>query len=425
MLFRSYDLLKHRTQEWNTLEIYVQGPWVFASSNGEVLEPSYRVALTGGVGFEADLGVMEFRRIRVKELPAGGPALPAAMPAATTRPNLATLNRPIRVAILGDEIAQPFPGAVNGTTPRGGVQLADVTARQLAAVRAMVAAPAKALADVNAARAAVATASLAAPTEIAAKVAALGEAELVLANQRAAQWAWLQASSYKLNPAAVAAFLPQANLAPLSGRGSTSVNGAALPPGRGGAPSGPAQFGPPDDLPPRFDLASNLTRQLGPRWDVRNFAFPGATVQKGGDSSVWIQPALTAALDFDPDIVVFVFGTNDSKPENWRNAAAFEADYRALATTFAAGAARPRLFFAKPPPAFTGAGGVDAKLIAGDIPARLDALARTMSATVIDLHDAMKDAANLTLDGVHPDAEGSARIAARVQAALSPLAGGR
>ena len=420
-----YDLLHHRTQEWNTLEIYMQGPWVFASSNGEVMEPSFRVSATGGLGFEADLGVMDYRRIRVKELPAGGPTVPAAMPAPATRPNLATLDRPIRVAILGDEIGQPFPGATNGTTPRGGIQLADVSARQLAAVRAMAAAPQRALQDVNAARAAVATASLSAPSEINSRVAALGEAELALAKQRADLWAWLQASPQRLNPAAVSALVPQANLPPLTGRGSTSLAGAALPVGRGGAPSGPAQLGPPDNLAPRTDLASNLSRQLGPRWDVRNFAIPGTTVQKGGDNSVWGQPALTAALDFNPDVVVILFGTNDSKAENWRGAAAFEADYRALVTMFAAGAGRPRFFLAKPPPAFTGAGGVDEKLLAGDIAGRIEAIARAAGATLVDLHEALRDAANLTLDGVHPDADGASRIAARVQAVLAPLATGR
>jgi lysophospholipase L1-like esterase len=420
-----YDLLHHRVQDWNTLDIYLRGPLVYASSNGEVLEPSFRVALTGGLGFEADLGVMEFRRIRVKELPAGGPAVPAAMPAPAARPNLATLNRLVRVAVIGDEIVQPFPGAINGTTPRGGIQLPEASARQLAAVRAMHAAPARELQNVTAARAAVVTASLASPSEIAAKVAALAEAELALAQQRAALWAWLQSTPQRLGPAEAAAVASQINLAPLTGRGSTSLAGAALPVGRGGAPSGPAQLGPPDNLAPRYDLASLLSRQLGPRWDVRNFAVPGAIAQKGGDNSIWEQPALTAALDFDPDVVVFVFGTNDSKPENWHGAAPFESDYRALATTFAAGAARPRLFFAKPPPAFTSAGGVDAKLLAGDIPARIEAIARATGGTVIDLHDALKDAANLTLDGVHPDSEGAARIAARVQAVLAPLVGGR
>jgi lysophospholipase L1-like esterase len=420
-----YDLLHHRPQEWNTLEIYVLGPWVYASTNGEVLEPSFRVNATGTLGFEADLGVMEYRRIRVKELPAGAHPVPAAMPAATTRPNLATLIRPRRVAIVGDEIAQPFPGAVNGTTPRGGIQLPEVSARQLAAVRAMHAAPARALQDLTAARAAVVTASLSAPAEIPARVAAVGEAELALAKQRADLWAWLQDSPQRLNASAVTALVPQVNIAPLTGRGSTSLAGAALPVGRGGAPSGPAQLGPPDNLAPRFDLASLLSRRLGAAWDVRNFAFPGATVQRTGDTSVWGQPALNAAVDFDPDVVLFVFGTNDSKPENWRGAAAFEADYRALATLFAAGPARPRLFLAKPPPAFTAAGGVDEKLLAGDISARIDALARATGASVIDLREALKDGANLTLEGVHPDSDGFARMADRVQAALAALAPAR
>ena len=430
-----FDLMRHRPQEWNTMEITVKGVFVYASSNGETIEPSFRVPATGALGLEGDLGSMEYRHIRVKALPAGAPPVPAALPAASTRPNLATLNRQRRLAVVGDEIVQPFPGDP-GNPARGGLQLPDANARQIAGVKAIAAAPARAVQDVTAARAAVATASLSAPADIAAKVATLADAELALARQRAELWAWFQASPQKLNPAAVAALVPQFNTitpAPRGGGGGGGGGGGAgrgaagggAPGGGGGGGAAPLQPGPPDDMQPRPDLASRLARVLGPAWDVRNFGLIGATAQKGGDTSIWEQPALTAALDFDPDVVVVVLGTNDAKPENWRNAAAFEADYRALATVFAAGASRPLLFFAKPPPAFTAAGGVEAKLIDGDIPARIDAVARATGGTVIDLHDAMKASVDLTLDGVHPDSDGAARIAARVQAALAPLTGGR
>ncbi len=420
-----YDLLLHRPQEWNTLEITVKGPWVYVSSNGEAIEPSFRVPLTGALSLEGDLGVMDFRRIRVKEIPAGAPAVPAALPAAAARPNLANLNRLIRVAVVGDDIVQPFPGD-SGAPGRGGIQLPGVTPRQLAGVKAIITAPAPAVQEVAAARQAVAAASLASPQELPAKLAALAAADLKLANQRAELWAWFQASPQRLNPAAAAALLPQVNTAPAGGRGGSGTRvGREVPGGVLGANGAPLQIGPPEDLAPRPDLASGLARGLGPRWDVRNFGFTGATVRKSGDTSVWDQPALTAALDFDPDIVVFVFGPNDSKPENWRDAATFEADYRALATMFAAGPSRPRLFFANPPPAFTGAGGVDVKLLAGEIPARIAAVAQASGGAVVDLHAAMQGAADQTLDGVHPDGDGSGRIAARVQAALAALTGGR
>jgi lysophospholipase L1-like esterase len=421
-----YDLLRHRPQAWNSLEIYVKGTSVYVASNGEAIEPSFRVPATGALGLEGDLGVMEYRHIRVKALPAGAPAVAAAMPAAPANPpNLATLNRLIRVAVVGDDVAQAFPGD-SGSPGRGGIQLPDVNARQIAGIKAIVAAPSAAAQEVTAARTAVAVASLTPSADLSAKLAALAAADLKLANQRAELWAWFQASAHRINPAAATALVPQVNTAPAGGRGGSGTRiGKEVVGGAIGPNGAPLQIGPPEDLAPRPDLASGLARGLGPRWDVRNFGYPGATVQKAGENSVWDQAALTAALDFDPDVVVLVFGTNDSRPETWRGAAAFEADYRALASVLAAGPARPRLFFAKPPPAFTGAGGVDAKLIAGEISARIDALARATGGTVIDLQDALKDGANLTLDGVHPDNEGAARLAARAQAALAPLVGGR
>jgi len=37
--------------------------------NGEVLEEALALPATGTIGLEADLGQMEYRRIRIKELP--------------------------------------------------------------------------------------------------------------------------------------------------------------------------------------------------------------------------------------------------------------------------------------------------------------------------------------------------------------------
>jgi len=37
--------------------------------NGEVLEAALKVPATGPIGLEGDVGLMEYRRIQIKELP--------------------------------------------------------------------------------------------------------------------------------------------------------------------------------------------------------------------------------------------------------------------------------------------------------------------------------------------------------------------
>ena len=65
------DLKKYKPQDWNEMIVVVKGETVTATCNGEELK-SDRVKLkvppTGGIGLEADRGVMEYRNLRVTEL---------------------------------------------------------------------------------------------------------------------------------------------------------------------------------------------------------------------------------------------------------------------------------------------------------------------------------------------------------------------
>jgi hypothetical protein len=60
---------KYRPQDWNQIEIVVQNGVARCTCNGELLEEALKVPETGPIGFEADRGLMEYRRIRLKESP--------------------------------------------------------------------------------------------------------------------------------------------------------------------------------------------------------------------------------------------------------------------------------------------------------------------------------------------------------------------
>ena len=49
--------------------ITVKGSTARCTCNGEELEAAFAVPATGPIGFEGDLGQMEYRRIRIRELP--------------------------------------------------------------------------------------------------------------------------------------------------------------------------------------------------------------------------------------------------------------------------------------------------------------------------------------------------------------------
>ncbi len=65
-----YKQLKHyKAEDWNEIEVVVRDSVARCTCNGEVLEEAYKLPATGPIGLEADRGQMEYRNIRIKELP--------------------------------------------------------------------------------------------------------------------------------------------------------------------------------------------------------------------------------------------------------------------------------------------------------------------------------------------------------------------
>ena len=95
-----------------------------------------------------------------------------------------------------------------------------------------------------------------------------------------------------------------------------------------------------------------LGRSLGERFEVRNFGVSGATLLKDGDFSYWKTPAFKAATEFDPHVVVIKLGTNDTKPQNWKHADEYAADYEAMIDHFAALPAKPKIWLCSPAPVY-------------------------------------------------------------------------
>ena len=65
-----YKTLKnYKPQDWNTIEVTVKDGVAHCTCNGEVLEAALKLPATGPIGFEGDRGMLEYRHVRIKELP--------------------------------------------------------------------------------------------------------------------------------------------------------------------------------------------------------------------------------------------------------------------------------------------------------------------------------------------------------------------
>lgn len=63
------DLTQYRPQQWNEIEIVVQDGIARSTCNGEALGEPMKLPATGPIGLEGDRGQLEYRNIRIKELP--------------------------------------------------------------------------------------------------------------------------------------------------------------------------------------------------------------------------------------------------------------------------------------------------------------------------------------------------------------------
>jgi hypothetical protein len=63
------QLQRYKPQDWNEIVIAVTNRAAYCTCNGEVLEAAFPVPATGPIGLEGDRGQMEYRRIRLRELP--------------------------------------------------------------------------------------------------------------------------------------------------------------------------------------------------------------------------------------------------------------------------------------------------------------------------------------------------------------------
>jgi lysophospholipase L1-like esterase len=164
---------------------------------------------------------------------------------------------------------------------------------------------------------------------------------------------------------------------------------------------------------------AQLQELLGAEWKIGNFGVSGRTLLKKGDFPYWKEKAYQEALKFEPDVVIIMLGTNDTKPQNWKHEKEFVDDYAELVNSFQGLASEPRIYVCRPCPVpEPGNFGINDKNLQEWIK-RIDRLAEEMQLGVIDMHKALADKPQLLPDKVHPNTEGAGEMAKAAFTALT------
>jgi lysophospholipase L1-like esterase len=166
---------------------------------------------------------------------------------------------------------------------------------------------------------------------------------------------------------------------------------------------------------------AQLQAILGSGYWVGNYGNSGTTVLKRSDNTFWNSWAYRQSLQFKPNIVVIMFGANDSKPWNW-NAAKFNADYKALIAKYQGLSSNPQVYICLTTPVFTPnpfGNAFDPAFMQSTVIPAIQTVAQQAGVTLIDNNTQFLNHPELFSDGVHPTTQGAGIIADNVAAAVT------
>jgi acyl-CoA thioesterase I len=163
-----------------------------------------------------------------------------------------------------------------------------------------------------------------------------------------------------------------------------------------------------------------LGKLLGGKFAVRNFGANGRAMQKAADLPYWQHKYFELSSAFDPNVVLIMLGTNDSRQPNWKGVEPYLRDYRDMLTHYSSLPSKPLIYALTPPTEFklknqkTVKYGM-VKEAVDEMTAGIKNIAREHNVEVIDINTATAPYPEyFSFDGVHANAKGAKHIAETV-----------
>jgi len=148
---------------------------------------------------------------------------------------------------------------------------------------------------------------------------------------------------------------------------------------------------------------------------VGNFGVNGHTMLKSGDAPYWDHEFFKLSALMEPDIVIIMLGSNDSKAHNFTDMDTFIADYEAMIAYYKNLDSKPRLYLNTPPTVFPVKNGATSNIrstVVNDISQAIINLGRKHRISVIDVNKKTADfEEGFVDDGVHTNKNGANLIA--------------
>lgn len=163
---------------------------------------------------------------------------------------------------------------------------------------------------------------------------------------------------------------------------------------------------------------AQLQKLLGGDYEVRNFGLSGCTVLEKGNMPYVESSEYEESLEFNPDIVLFKMGTNDSKAFNWKYSSEFKSNYLSLIKSYMKLPSEPRIILLTPLRCFLSEdkGSINNTLIEKGIIPLIEEIAYEEELELVNLHNMFGNEWNSSLlpDKIHPSSMGAEKIAKKI-----------
>ncbi len=176
-----------------------------------------------------------------------------------------------------------------------------------------------------------------------------------------------------------------------------------------------------DSITERSLYPEKLQTLLGNGFLVANFGVAGATVTDVSVFPYSDQHEFQRAIDFEPDVVLIMLGTNDANPQIAYSHDSFEEDYGEIVRAFQQLPSEPQIVVVKSPPIFSTTSAYNNTYLVDTVFPSIDNFADEMNLPTIDMYSVLENHSDYFTDGVHPNDEGAAVIASTVYDALSSV----
>lgn len=178
-----------------------------------------------------------------------------------------------------------------------------------------------------------------------------------------------------------------------------------------------------------FHYPAQLQQYLGDGYEVRNYGVSATTMLLKGDFPYVTTSQYKESLEWQPDIVLIKFGTNDTKSKNWKYKDDFMTDYQAFIDSYRNLPSHPRIILLTPIRCFLPLTDWD---IRGDyveqiVRPMIEELAYKNNLDILNMNNLLGNTwdAGLLPDKLHPSALGAGWMALKAYNHLMTLEHGK